>query len=180
MCNWVHLRLWKITTLYATHFMAGLDIFDVNIFSQQGLVCLMRGPGVGLGYYLNKIFQEFILKIFLRNRNRWPEITTKKYCIKIYLSRIVLRYETKYLQRMKGLVQNFMSSRHIIPYTIKAYIQENGRKMPRLLIQPHISLNHNQAWNLSKILHSQIFRLHILYFSLTPRKCVICDIFLAN
>ena len=87
--------------------MAGLDIFDVNIFSQQGLVCLMRGPGVGLGYYLNKIFQEFILKIFLRNRNRWPEITTKKYCIKIYLSRIVLRYETEYLQGMVSVSSEF-------------------------------------------------------------------------
>ena len=68
--------------------MAGLDIFDVNIFSQQGLVCLMRGPRWGLGYYLNKVSEDFILKIFLRGKvitSTEIEITTKKYCIKMYL-----------------------------------------------------------------------------------------------
>ena len=34
------------------------------------------------------------------------------------LSRIVLRYKTEYLQGMIGIVQNFLISRHVSPYTL--------------------------------------------------------------
>ena len=88
--------------------MAGLDIFDVNIFSRQGLVCLMGGPKWGLGYCLNKVSEEFILKIFLRGKVITSiEIGDQKYNKKYILSKFIC------LELFWGMILQFWTSTYI-------------------------------------------------------------------